>query len=62
MRAFYYVIMRMRGRIVQASRIVYPHLPFSGGGKNRASDLRKRALDLMGKKEDRGSPVLIPSI
>ncbi len=24
MRAFYYVIMRMRGRIVQASRIVYP--------------------------------------
>ncbi len=34
--------------------------PFLWGGKNRgrdrASDLRKRALDLMGKEEDRGSP------
>ncbi len=35
--------------------------PFSGGGRTagRVSDLKKRALDLMGKEEDRGSPFLI---
>ncbi len=33
--------------------------PFLWGEEPRASDLRKRALDLMGKEEDRGSPFLI---
>ncbi len=37
-------------------------LSLGGRTVGRASDLRKRALDLMGKEEDRGSPVLIPSI
>ncbi len=37
------------------------HRALSLGGRTagRASDLRKRALDLMGKEEDRGSPFLI---
>ncbi len=34
-------------------------LSLGGRTAGRASDLRKRALDLMGKKEDRGSPFLI---
>ncbi len=37
----------------------------SGGeepASSRASDLRERVLDLMGKEEDRGSPVFISSI
>ncbi len=33
--------------------------PFLWGEEARASNLRKRALDLMGKEEDRGSPFLI---
>ncbi len=37
-------------------------LSLGGRTAGRASDLRKWALDLMGKEEDRGSPVLIPSI
>ncbi len=36
---------------------------FPGGRTaRRASDLRERALDLIGKEEDRGSPVFIPYI
>ncbi len=36
---------------------------FPGGRTaRRASDLRERALDLIGKEEDRGSPVFIPNI
>ncbi len=37
-------------------------VPFLQGEKNmgRASDPRERALDLVGKEEDRGSPVSIP--
>ncbi len=34
-------------------------LSLGGRTAGRASDLRKRALDLMGKEEDRGSPFLI---
>ncbi len=34
-------------------------LSLGGRTAGRASDLRKRALDLMGEKEDRGSPFLI---
>ncbi len=34
-------------------------LSLGGRTVRRASDLRKRALDLMGKEEDRGSPFLI---
>ncbi len=37
-------------------------LSLGGRTAGPASDLRKRALDLMGKEEDRGLPVLIPSI
>ncbi len=37
--------------------------PFLQGGRTavRASDPREQALDLMGKEEDRGSPVSFPS-